>query len=270
MLIYEPKGRAKEYAVLACNIYSGCDHRCTYCYSPGVVQRTREEFAQPKPRPGFLSKLARETKRRWETGLGGQVLLCFTCDPYQRIDVEMELTRKTIEVLHTGGHSVCILTKGGRRALRDIGLFTPADAFASTLTWLDDEHSFEWEPGADWPKGRIHTLHAFHEAGIPTWVSLEPVLDPMVSLQIIRETHTFVDLYKVGVLNYHPLAQTIDWRKFARDVVGLLESLNCKYYIKRDLACYLPESMVEHAVKSLAPPKPITAPYQPVLQPQLL
>jgi len=270
MLIYEPKGRAKEYAPLACNIYRGCDHRCTYCYAPSATRRQRQDFAQPKARADFLPKLRREAKKRWLANQGGQVLLCFTCDPYQHIDVESELTRKTIEILHARDHSVCILTKGGARALRDIDLFTPADAFASTLTWLDDKRSLEWEPGAALPDERIYTLHAFHKAGISTWISLEPVLDSAIALQVIRETHTFVDLYKVGKLNYHPLAQTIDWHKFACDVVALLESLDCKYYIKRDLACYLPESTAKYIISNLTPPKPVVIPRQPTFQARLL
>jgi len=60
-----------------------------------------------------------------------------------------------------------------------------------------------------------------------------------------------VDLFKVGRLNYHPLAQTIDWRRFALDAIELLTSLGYRrntdpdnlkkghFYIKRDLAAYL-------------------------------
>lgn len=35
--IYEPKGRAKEYGDCAINIYTGCPHRCYYCFAPGVL-----------------------------------------------------------------------------------------------------------------------------------------------------------------------------------------------------------------------------------------
>ena len=64
-----------------------------------------------------------------------------------------------------------------------------------------------------------------HAAGVPTWVSLEPVIDPAASLEIIRQTHKFVDLFKVGKLNYHQHAKTIDWRSFAIEAVELLKSL---------------------------------------------
>ena len=42
--IYEPKGAAKEYGDLALNIYTGCPHRCYYCYCPQVLRRGREDF----------------------------------------------------------------------------------------------------------------------------------------------------------------------------------------------------------------------------------
>lgn len=30
--IYETKGRAREFCELAINLYTGCRHRCSYCY----------------------------------------------------------------------------------------------------------------------------------------------------------------------------------------------------------------------------------------------
>ena len=35
--IYEPRGAAKEYGDLALNIYTGCPHRCFYCFAPSPV-----------------------------------------------------------------------------------------------------------------------------------------------------------------------------------------------------------------------------------------
>lgn len=239
MLIYEPAGRAREYAALACNIYRGCDHACEYCYAPAATHKLRSNFIHPSPRGSdFLSQLEREATSRKPTE---PILLCFTCDPYQRLDEQLGLTRETIKILHAAGHAVHVLTKGGSRALRDIDLLGKRDAFATTMTLLDNEGSFHWEPGAATPSDRIATIREFHRAGIPTWVSLEPVLDPDIALEIIRRTHRFVDLYKVGRLNYNALAKGIDWRRFALDATALLERLGKRYYIKRDLACFLPE-----------------------------
>jgi DNA repair photolyase len=235
-LIYEPKGRAREYAALACNVYSGCDHGCIYCYAPDATFRKHDDFCISKTRPNFLRKLAIEAER---TKTNERILLSFTCDPYQVLDETAKATRETINVLHAAGLHVQVLTKGGTRALRDLSLFTPQDAFATSLTLTDDASSAKWEPGAALPGNRIATIRLFHEAGIPTWVSLEPVLNPASALELIRRTHPFVDLYKVGTLNHHPLAKTIDWHRFAHDAVTLLEALGKPYYIKDDLRAYL-------------------------------
>jgi DNA repair photolyase len=145
-------------------------------------------------------------------------------------------------MLHSAGYAIQVLTKGGRRALRDMDLFTAQDAFATTLTLLSDEHSRKWEPRAALPQERIETLQRFHEAGIPTWVSLEPVLNPVSALEIIRRTYEFVDMFKVGKLNNHPLASRIDWATFAQEAVQLLKETHSQFYIKLDLAAYLDES----------------------------
>jgi DNA repair photolyase len=240
-LIYEPKGRAREYAPLACNMYRGCDHACTYCYAPSATQRSRRDFVLSATRgPDFLASLTREAAKLQRTDQAGkQVLLSFTCDPYQHLDAALGVTRQVIQTLHRHGFSICTLTKGGTRALRDLDLFGPGDAFATSLTLLDPQASAAWEPGAALPADRIETIRRFHTAGITTWVSLEPVLDPAAGLEIIRQTHEFVDLYKVGKLNHHAHAQTINWQQWANDSTALLDRLGKRYYVKDDLAAFL-------------------------------
>lgn len=241
LLIYQPGGRAREYAPLACNIYRGCDHGCQYCYAPNATKTTIAHFQDAKPRTAsFLADLEREAAAMQRNGQAGQqVTLCFTCDPYQALDVRLGHTRQVIEILHRHGFGVCTLTKGGRRALRDLELFGRGDAFATTLTLLDDDESRRWEPGAALPSERIDTIRQFHDAGISTWVSLEPVLDPTTALEIIRQTQAFVDLYKVGKLNHHPHAHTINWTTWANNATAMLDALGKPYYVKDDLRAFL-------------------------------
>ena len=239
-VIYETKGRAREYRELACNLYTGCDHGCVYCYAPDVLKRDRKIYhAEPGPRKDILRKLRNDAAWYAERGEQRQILFCFSCDPYQHLDEECQLTRQAIQICHDAGLHVCVLTKGGSRALRDLDLFTPQDAFAVTLTTLDASESKRWEPGAATPEDRINALSQFHSAGIPTWVSLEPVLNPETVYEIIRQTKDVVDEFKVGVLNYHPQANKIDWLQFAIEVRKLLDSLGCRYYLKHDLRKYL-------------------------------
>lgn len=239
-IIYAPKGQAGEYAPLAANPYRGCGHKCAYCYVPNVLRMPRPEFdAGATPRDGYLDLLAKDGAKYQANGSREQVMLSFTTDPYHPGD--NTLTRAVLATLQSYGMAVCTLTKGGTRSLRDIDMFRPGrDAFASTLTSLDDAFSLKWERGAALPGDRLAALQAFHAAGIFTWVSLEPTLDTASSLAIIEATHSFVDLYKVGRANYLPMTYTTDWQDYTLRILELVNRLNVKHYIKHDLQPYLP------------------------------
>jgi len=239
--IYAPKGQALEYAALASNPYRGCGHACVYCYVPSVLKIDRKEFnAGAKNRDGYLAGLLKDAKKYRDAGITEQVMLSFTSDPYHPDDTE--LTRKAIGNLHLHKMGVNILTKGGTRALRDIAMFKPErDCFGSTLTSLDDDYSRKWEVNAALPNDRINALKAFSEKGIFTWVSLEPTLDCESSLNIVSQTHEFVNLYKIGRANYLPMTKTTDWKDYTLRMIDLCQSLGVKHYIKKDLQCYLPD-----------------------------
>jgi DNA repair photolyase len=239
--IYAPAGQAGEYAPLAANPYRGCGHGCAYCYVPAVIKMPRAEFdAGASERPGFLTALKKDAEKYQRAGIREQVMLSFTTDPYHPGDTT--LTRETLHVLRHHGLGFCTLTKGGTRALRDLDLFRhDRDAFASTLTSLDEEFSRKWERGAALPGDRLAALRRFHEAGIFTWVSLEPTLDVESSLRIVEQTHGFVDLFKIGRVNYLPMTRTTDWCDYTLRMIELCQRLNARHYIKKDLQPFLPE-----------------------------
>ncbi len=238
--IYKPKGRAAEYAPLAVNHYSGCTHGCTYCYAPLVLHKDRATFhASTHPRKDILKKIeadAQEVRHmRDQLGKPLPVFLCFTCDPYQPAEESHELTRKAIKILHAADVPVKILSKGGLRMTRDFHILRSSDWVGASLTFTSDVDSKEWEPNAAPPHERIGALWMAKKYGLRTWASLEPVIDPKQTLDLIIATHEYVDLYKVGAFNYHPAAKLIDWRKFHRDVTELLIKYRKSYVLKTDL-----------------------------------
>lgn len=243
-IIYEPKGRALEYADYALNIYNSCDFGCTYCYVPKVLHMDRQEFHTiSRARDNVLEKTEHDAK----LCKGKTVLLCFTCDPYQWLDEELQLTRKVMGIFNRYGVNWIVLTKGGRAAERDFDLYKPGDSFGSTLTLIDDMDSLKWEPEAASPMSRIKTLRSAHDLGIKTWVSMEPVIVPEQTLKLIEESYTFIDLYKIGKLNsvnsagskrYEELRQiekNTDWKNFGQRAEALLKQYGAEYYIKEDL-----------------------------------
>lgn len=240
--IYASDGQAGEYAPLTANPYKGCGHACKYCYVPLATHQPRAEFnAGAVERVGYLDLLRGDARRYQAAGITDQVMISFTSDPWHPGD--STLTRQSFEVLIEHGLGICGLTKGGTRALRDIDLFRPTrDAFATTLTGLDDEFSLMWEPGAALPADRIAALRAFHGRGIFTWVSLEPTLDVEASLAVVEATHPFVDLYKIGRANYlKEITRTTDWRDYTVRMLEVLNRVGARHYIKKDLQAFLPE-----------------------------
>jgi DNA repair photolyase len=239
--IYASGGQAGEYAPLTANPYDGCGHCCVYCYVPLARHITREQFdAGAKARKDYPNLLRKDAAHYQRVGITEQVLISFTSDPYHPFDTS--LTREVLIILRDYGLAFCPLSKGGTRALRDLDLFRPdRDAYAATLTTLEDAFSLKYEKEAPLPGDRIAALRAYHKAGIFTWVSLEPVLNIEHSLAVIEATHEFVDFYKAGRANYMgALTKTTDWQGYTLRLIELLNDLGKQHYIKRDLQKYLP------------------------------
>jgi len=235
--IYEPKGRAKEYCDLAINIYRGCGHGCSYCYAPNILHMDREEFTNMvTARDGLIDTVTKEAPKY----KGREIHLCFTCDPYSPIDEELQITRQVIKILKANNMTVRILTKGGMRAARDFDLLEKdRDWFGTTMTFWAEEKSKAWEPGAATPKERYDAIKSASLKGIKTWVSLEPVISPEQTLEIIYQTHEFVDEYKIGKWHYDKRSRAINWKDFLYNAIGLLNSYGKEYSIKEDLKTYL-------------------------------
>lgn len=237
-VIYTPKGRALEYAKLAANLYRGCENRCEYCFVPSVTRKSAEQFHSPDfigPRKDILKQLEKDAKKY--QGCPDNVLMSFTTDPYQSIEENLKITREAIKIFNKFNIGVTILTKSGMLAQRDFDLLVQniTPEFGVTLTCSSERQSRKWEPNAALPHERINNLKAAHEAGIKTYVSFEPVLCPEEVYRLISDTYYFVDFYKVGKLNYHPHAKTIDWPLFRENVIDILHAYDKDFMIKNDL-----------------------------------
>jgi DNA repair photolyase len=238
-VIYEPKGSAKEYADLALNLYIGCSHSCKYCFVPGVCKMNREDFnTLVAPKKDIIERLERDLRliEKNNEFKKSPVLMSFTCDPYQPLEEELELTRTTIKLLNIYDYPVRILTKGGKLAQRDFDILSQSNnEFGVTLTLLDTKMQQIWEPNAASPKQRIDNLRKAKQQGIKTWLSLEPIIDPDQALDIIDNTYEFTDFYGVGKLNYNKHQKTIDWKEVREKVEQKLNECGKKYMIHKSL-----------------------------------
>ena len=217
--IYEPKGAAKEYGDYALNIYTGCPHRCYYCFAPGVLHRDKEQFhSHVEPRPGIVEETRKQLEKEHITGK--LIHLCFTCDPYPT-GYDSTPTRKIIMLLKDSGNHVQILTKGD--GSRDFDLLDGEDWYGITADGIL----------SDTTARSYNSLAEAHKRGIKTWVSFEPVTDERSFFIALHTLHQVADKVKIGKLNYFP--STINWKEFGCRAEALCKMLGVDYYIKESL-----------------------------------
>ena len=237
-IIYEPTGKAKEYADLAINIYNGCTHGCVYCYAKRY--KKEEYYTAADPKKDFIAKLKQDIEQLRSTPRKDipEILLSFQGDVYQPVEMELNLTRQALILLREANLSFTVLTKGGSRVIRDFDILQDYPArFGTSLIWGTEEEVEQFEPGAASVWDRIKTIIEAKERGIPTWVSLEPVIDPLRAYECVRDLHDYVDFWKVGKINHHKeFEKDVDWIEFRENITEMLDGYHCQYYIKKSLS----------------------------------
>lgn len=217
--IYEPSGKAKEYGDYALNIYTGCPHRCYYCFAPSVLRRNKETFhSVVEARKGIVEETRKQLEREHITGK--LIHLCFTCDPYPT-GYDSSATREIIKILKDSGNHVQILTKGD--GSRDFDLLDGEDWYGITVDGIMSDTTAK----------RLNSLAEAHKRGIKTWVSFEPVTDERSFFISLHALHQVADKVKIGKLNYFP--STINWKEFGCRAEALCKTLGVDYYIKESL-----------------------------------
>ena len=165
------------------NAYRGCEHGCVYCYarpthafhdlSPGLDFKTKL-FAKPN-----AAKLLRETLAK-PGYKPAPIAMGTNTDPYQPIEDRYRITRQVLEVCLETCHPVTITTKSSR-ILRDLDLLEQLAArgliaVCLSVTSLDPLLSSLLEPRASSPAKRLDALGKLVAAGVPSHVSIAPVI----------------------------------------------------------------------------------------------
>lgn len=250
--IYQPSGAAREYSPLAMNYITGCDHGCVYCYVPKMMKRFRANYVHSnvyiKEEASLLKEVAASCKKHADSPV--QVFLSFLTDPYSHFNNDTKLTRRVLQMLLENRIPVSILTKGGNNVLQDLDIikqFGQNIQVGCSLTFTSDTDTRKWEKNAALPSERFDALKTLHEAGVKTWASMEPVIYPDQSLEIMDITASYVDSYKIGKLNHFKKHEDkFDWTKFLNDSVAKMRKHGKPFYIKNDLSLFANEETFLH------------------------
>ena len=240
--IYQPKGKAAEYAKWACNFYVGCSNGCAYCYLKkgigakvlgGCVPTLKKCF---RDEDHALEIFRKELKDNLTELKKYGLFFSFTTDPM--LPETIGLTMAAINALVVNGIPIKILTKcaawvdlflSKNGPIVCLGKAVHNVAFGFTLTGHD-----ELEPGASTNQERIEAMQKLHEAGFKTFASIEPIIDLDSSFDMIMFSRGYCDLYKIGLMS----GQKVDTafygllRSFNLQVVNTLSHYPAKVYWK--------------------------------------
>ncbi len=165
------------------NPYTGCAHRCTFCYVRAFERRADRPAddrygATVRVKVNIAAVLRTELARgSWKRDA---VVVGAATDPYQPAEGRYRLTRACLEALAAHRNAFTLITRG-TLILRDLDLLQEAARAAEvevefSVPTLDPEIWRRTEPGTPPPRQRLRALSRLAEAGIRTGVGLSPVL----------------------------------------------------------------------------------------------
>lgn len=207
--LYEPTGKAAEYSPWAVNYYTGCSNDCEYCYCKrGVLSHVWDN--KPHLKKCFIDEadaiktFVKEAEKNYYEIEDKGILLSFSTDPL--LPETRVLTLDTISVSLDMGIPVKVLTKRTdwfdyflERYSIESKLYEENKdrlAFGFTLTGFDEK-----EPNACSNFDRTEIMQELHNMGFKVWASIEPIITPAMSLNMIQRTQGYCDLYKIGLMS---------------------------------------------------------------------
>jgi DNA repair photolyase len=165
------------------NPYTGCAHRCTFCYVRAFERRAdrpsderygRSIRVKTNVAEVLRAELARPSWRREPVAIGAAT------DPYQPCEGRYRLTRACLEVLAAARNPFSLITRGPM-IVRDVDVLRAAAARADvsvsfSIPTLDPEVWRKTEPGTAPPEQRLRALRTLIDAGIKAVVGMAPIL----------------------------------------------------------------------------------------------
>ncbi len=222
---------------LTLNPYTGCSHKCVYCYVSSYVPN----FFQCRPKKNLIPRLKKEASK-----LNGELIsIANSSDPYPPLEKTLGLTRACLNIFSKHNCKLQLVTKS-TIVTRDADLLKKVPSMVSlSITTEDDEIAQTLEPIAPPPSKRLKAVEKLEQEGIPISVRIDPVI-PFLNddatrlvetLALIGVSHITCSTYKVKYDN---------WKRFSQafpTVAKLLQPLYFKKGERIGRSFYLPKEM---------------------------
>ena len=244
------------------NPYTGCVHRCTFCYVRGFERRAGRPSddrygTNIRVKVNIVEQLRKElTTRSCAQG----VTIGTATDPYQPAEGRFRLTRGCIRELGAARVPTDIITRGPM-IVRDIDVLTEAARCAPvrvnlSIPTVDLDVWRATEPSTAPPHQRFRAMRELTDAGIDTSIALAPLLpgisDTMESVRRVLEQARENGACRawVNTLNLRPGVYEHFMEALAQDFPAEVE----RYVAQYGSRPYLPGAMdkeIKFAVSAL-------------------
>jgi len=180
------------------NPYTGCEHRCTFCYvrafelradRPSDDRYGRTVLVKTNIVGVLRGELSRASWKHQEVSIGAAT------DPYQPAEGRYRLTRGCLQALHDFRTPTHIITRGPM-IVRDVDILVALSHRVSvsvciSVPSLDPDVVHRTEPGTAPPRQRLRALRRLVDAGVRAGVLMAPILpgisdDPRALTEVMR------------------------------------------------------------------------------------
>jgi DNA repair photolyase len=206
---------------LTFNPYTGCDHKCIYCYASSYIPG----FSECKPKKELLEKLRQEAPK-----LKGEIIsLSNSSDPYPKAEQSIGLTRRCLEILAESNCRLQIITKSNLVARDDDLLKRIPSTVAFTITTDDDQLAKTLEPNAPSPSQRISAAQDLIKQKIPVSVRIDPII-PYVNDQPQKLIKTLAALGVKHITSSTYKVKPDNWKRLSTAMPDIAEKLKPLYF----------------------------------------
>lgn len=159
------------------NLYRGCTHGCIYCDSRSTCYQMKHDFEDIEVKSNAIELLEQSLRRKRNKCM---IVTGAMSDPYMHCEQDIQLTRKSLELIDRYGFGVSIQTKS-TRILNDLDILKRINqktkcVVQMTLTTFNEELCKIIEPNVSTTLERVNALKILNENNIPTIVWMTPIL----------------------------------------------------------------------------------------------
>jgi DNA repair photolyase len=165
------------------NPYTGCEHRCAFCYVRAFELRAErpsdDRYGRAiRVKVNVAAVLRSELSRRsWQRET---VVIGASTDPYQPAEGRYKLTRQCLQTLREFSNPTAMITRGPM-IVRDIDVLSELARRASlhitfSIPTVDEDVWRRTEPGTAHPRQRLRAIEKLVTAGIDVGVGMAPIL----------------------------------------------------------------------------------------------